>query len=335
MRRNPVMTSGRQVGNDMVVLGIGLALLGGGVAALLARGSHRHHGGAVSGLSEAAQRAPELQPEPTVTAARRLNRAAGTLALSVLADSAIEHNRGSFFNAAMYIPPVVSALALAVSANGVADQRSSARGVRDVVYGAAALTGLIGTGFHIYNVASRVGGVSWENLFYGAPLGAPSAILLSGLLGFMAERVRSASSGQQVRFLGLPAGRLIAAITAAGLLGTTAEAGLLHFRGAYHNPFMFVPVTIPPVASALTSEMAFGPPFRNRTLSRWWLRLTAAIGIAGAGFHFYGVHRNMGGWHNWRQNVLNGPPLPAPPSFAGLALAGLAALALLEDRPDA
>ena len=35
----------------------------------------------------------------------------------------------------------------------------------------------------------------------------------------------------------------------------------------------------------------------------------------------------MGGWRNWSQNVLNGPPLPAPPSFTGLAMAGLAALA--------
>ena len=48
----------------------------------------------------------------------------------------------------------------------------------------------------------------------------------------------------------------------------------------------------------------------------------------------YGVARNMGGWRNWRQNVLNGPPLPAPPSFTGLALAGLAALGLMEDHPD-
>jgi len=30
--------------------------------------------------------------------------------------------------------------------------------------------------------------------------------------------------------------------------------------------------------------------------------------------------------------VLNGPPLPAPPSFTGLALAGLAALKLMEKR---
>jgi hypothetical protein len=54
--------------------------------------------------------------------------------------------------------------------------------------------------------------------------------------------------------------------------------------------------------------------------------------MIGTGFHAYGVHRNMGGWRNWSQNVLNGPPLPAPPSFTGLGLAGLAALNLAERR---
>jgi hypothetical protein len=43
----------------------------------------------------------------------------------------------------------------------------------------------------------------------------------------------------------------------------------------------------------------------------------------------------MGGWRNWRQTVLNGPPLPAPPSFTGLAMAGLAALGLMQEHPDA
>ena len=33
--------------------------------------------------------------------------------------------------------------------------------------------------------------MSWLNLLYGAPLGAPMALLLSGLLGFAAERVRN------------------------------------------------------------------------------------------------------------------------------------------------
>ena len=69
-------------------------------------------------------------------------------------------------------------------------------------------------------------------------------------------------------------------------------------------------------------------------MTRFWLRLTAVLGFAGAGFHAMGVARNMGGWRNWSQNVLNGPPIPAPPSFTGLALAGLAALGLMEDHPD-
>jgi hypothetical protein len=64
-----------------------------------------------------------------------------------------------------------------------------------------------------------------------------------------------------------------------------------------------------------------------------WLRFTALMGVIGVGFHAIGVARNMGGWRNWTQNLQAGPPLPAPPSFTGLALAGLAALGLLQDNP--
>ncbi|HEX8785279.1 MAG TPA: hypothetical protein VF793_03765, partial [Telluria sp.] len=52
------------------------------------------------------------------------------------------------------------------------------------------------------------------------------------------------------------------------------------------------------------------------------------LGLIGMGFHARGVARQMGGWANWSQNLLSGPPLPAPPSFTALALAGRAALAL-------
>ncbi|MGH6678216.1 MAG: hypothetical protein ACREDL_04580 [Bradyrhizobium sp.] len=271
---------------------------------------------------------------PGVTAARRLNRAAGILAFSVLADSAVEHYRGSFHNRAMYTPLGVSLLSLALSGYGLADRRESTHLVRDLGYGAAILTGLAGTAFHVYNVGKRPGRFSWENLFYSAPLGAPSAMLLSGIVGFMAERVRRTPPRRVSRFLGLPVGRLTAALTALGLLGTSAEAALLHFRGAYHDPFMYIPITLAPVAAAAMGEVAVGESKRNRALSRWCLRLTAAMGAVGVGFHAIGIHRNMGGWKNWRQNVLNGPPLPAPPSFLGLALAGLAALELLETRPE-
>ncbi|MEO6968921.1 MAG: hypothetical protein ABI132_10795 [Rhodanobacteraceae bacterium] len=263
-----------------------------------------------------------------------MNRAAGLIATSTLLDSAVEHYRGSFHNKAMYTPLIVSALTLAVSVHGTADKRPLAHEIRDPIYLAAALTGLVGTGFHVYNVGKRPGGISWQNLFYGSPLGAPAAVALSGLLGYYSERLRDSESGKP-RVSGLRAGRALAALSSLGMLATSFEAGLLHFRGAYHDPFMYLPVTVPPVAAALLAETAGSHPKSPRRLTRWWLQLTALVGFAGAGFHAWGVHRNMGGWRNWRQNVLNGPPIPAPPSFTGLALAGLAALGLLEDHDDA
>ncbi|KIZ47230.1 MULTISPECIES: hypothetical protein [Rhodopseudomonas] len=274
--------------------------------------------------------------QATVTAARRLNRAAGLLATSVLADSGVEHYRGSFKNKAMYTPLVVSALTLGVSLHGTADKRPAAHLSRDAVYALAAATGLIGTGFHIYNVGKKLGGFCWQNLFYAAPLGAPMAILLSGLIGFSSERVRESRRDAAVRpeIFTLPAGRTLAAVTGAGLLGTTGEAALLHFRGAYHNPLMLLPVTLPPVGALLLAGVAAKFDAAH-WLPRAWMWLLVAMGFGGAGLHAYGVSRNMGGFANWSQNILSSPPLPAPPSFSGLALAGLACLDLIREHPDA
>ena len=182
-------------------------------------------------------------------------------------------------------------------------------------------------------MTKREGGFSFQNLFYAAPLGAPYALILSGLLGAAAEWVRDAEPEEPTLF-GIEADRILSAITSAGLAGTIAEAGLLHFRGAFQNTAMLIPVTLPPISAALLARLACD---RKRTasshrLTRTWLHATALMGIAGVLFHSYGVARMMGGWRNWRQNFFDGPPLPAPPSFTGLALAGLAAIRLKEGR---
>jgi len=209
---------------------------------------------------------------------------------------------------------------------GTMDRRPQRHAARDAIYGLAAATGLAGLLFHAYNVTKRPGGLSWLNLFYAAPIGAPGALVLAGLLGKGAERARRPAASRQ------EFGRALAAVTAAGLAGTALETALLHFRGAYHNPAMVLPVSVPPVAATLLGAAAITPGRRVGRLARWWLKLTALLGFAGVGFHAYGVSRNMGGWRNWSQNVLNGPPLPAPPSYTGLALAGLAALGLIDRR---
>ncbi|MGA8078505.1 MAG: hypothetical protein WB868_14105 [Xanthobacteraceae bacterium] len=267
----------------------------------------------------------------TRTTGRKLNGSAALLAFSVLTDSAVEHYRGSFQNRAMYTPLIAAAVTLGASLLGLADTRAQKHAARDVVYASAAATGFTGLGFHFYNILKRPGGWSWLNLFYAAPIGAPMALALAGLIGRGAEQVRDTAPLDDATVLGLPAGRMLAAVTAAGLAGTVGEAGLLHFRGAYHDPAMLLPVTVPPLASAALAAAALRPSRNVNRLARWWLRMTALLGFAGVGFHAYGVSRNMGGWRNWSQNVLNGPPLPAPPSFTGLALAGLAALNLIEE----
>jgi hypothetical protein len=267
-------------------------------------------------------------PTPAAPQARALHASAALLAASVLADSALEHYRGQFENPGMAAPLLTSLLAMLAGAGGAAASGRS-RFTRDEVYLAAVAVGAAGSAFHLYNVLRRPGGLSWPNLFYAAPIGAPAALALSGLIGLAAQRV--GTDGDAPRLFGLPAGRVLSALTGVGLAGTSGEAGLLHFRGAFQNPFMWLPVTVPPLAAALMLAAALGPARAGRRwFTRAWLALTGVLGVGGVGFHAYGVHRQMGGWRNTRQNLLSGPPLPAPPSFSALALAGLATLSLQE-----
>ncbi|HEX3862823.1 MAG TPA: hypothetical protein VHY35_14130 [Stellaceae bacterium] len=260
-------------------------------------------------------------------AARGLNRGSALLAAAALADSAVEHYRGGFHNPTMILPLAVAAEALGTGLHGALDKNPRFNSTRDLGNAVSLVTGIAGTGFHFYNILKRPGGWSWLNLFYAAPLGAPAALSLAGLFGGIAERLRGNS---RKAIYGFMPGKLTARLVALGLLGTSGEAALMHFRGAYHNPAMVIPVTAPPVAAALLAGATICP--RLAEPARWSMRLLIGIGFLGAGFHAYGVQRNMGGWRNWSQNVLNGPPLPAPPAFTALALAGLAALRLLDDE---
>lgn len=261
-----------------------------------------------------------------VEAARSCNHSASLLALSVLTDSAMEHYRGSFENPAMFAPLASSALTLMASLHGGADGNARRHPVRHAVYIAAGATGAAGAAFHLYNVGKRPGGFRWENLFHAAPLGAPGALFAAGALGVFGERLRDAD-GSDPRMAGMPAGRALALLAGVGLLGTVLEAGLLHFRGAFQHRAMYAPVTVPPVAAAVLVNAAVAGP-AERPWARLWLRLTTALGVIGAAFHARGIARRQGGWRNWSQNLFAGPPLPAPPGFSALAMAGLAALRL-------
>lgn len=301
---------------------LGAVTLGLALAAVLAARSRPRSVRPVR--SPAAPRAADAETR----AAGQLYLSSAMLAASVLSDSALEHYRGGFDNPGMFAPLASATLVLAGASKAA---RQPGRRVAALPFGAACAIGVAGLGFHVYNVLRRPGGLSWGNLFYAAPVGAPAALSLAGLLGLAAREV---GRGEPT-LAGMPRGRALGMLAAAGLAGTSMEAALLHFRGAYHNPAMWLPVGLPPVGAALlAAASAPAAPSRRRSrLARGWLAATAWLGAGGVAFHAFGIARQMGGWRNWSQNLLSGPPLPAPPSFSALALAGRAALALRAREP--
>ena len=273
------------------------------------------------------QRSTRKPGDPTVGAAQALGAGAAILCLSVALDSAIEHYRGSFKNRLMFVGPTVATIGLATTVWIATRPRESQRPAVRVALGAVGLTGLVGLGFHAYNILKRPGELSALNVFYAAPFGAPAALTLAGLYGIIAGDLLSGGAHVSTK---LP--RRTAALIGFSLLGTVAEAGILHFRGAFQDPFMYAPVTVPPIAAVAIGAAALTP--RAGGAAGALLKATALLGIAGPMFHAYGIHRNMGGWKNWSQMILQGPPLPAPPAFLGISIAGLGLLPLLEEQPS-
>ena len=282
---------------------------------------------AAAGIGWLLQRAWRPSEDRHLRAAEALGAGAAILCLSVALDSGIEHYRGQFKDRAMFVGPTMAALGLAAATTiAFRPERARDRLPRIALFTVGA-TGLIGLGFHTYNLLKRPGELDALNLFYGAPMGAPAALTLAGLYGVIAGEMLTGRDYVRTR---LP--RHTAGLIAFSLMGTVAEAGLLHFRGAFQDPIMYAPVTIPPLA-AMTIAAAMVWP-RAAVAAQPLLKATALLGIAGPMFHAYGIHRNMGGWRNWSQMILQGPPLPAPPAFLGIAVAGLGILpALTEDQP--
>jgi hypothetical protein len=257
---------------------------------------------------------------PQRSAAALTRAGAAVLAFAVLADSVIEHTRGSWRNPAMVVAPAVSALTLGQTL------RREGRG-RSAVFATAILAGLAGLGFHLFNILKRPGRFNFLNLFYAAPIVAPGALTIAGVLAAASESLKAPKKPRL-------AGRLWGLFSAFGILGTVGEVALLHYRGSFHNPAMFVPITVPSVAAAALADASVRPSRKRVQRARGLLGLTALVGVVGVGFHLYGINRAMGGIANWRQTVIDGPPLPAPLGFLALALSGLGALGLIDDARD-
>ena len=97
---------------------------------------------------------------------------------------------------------------------------------------------------------------------------------------------------------------------------------------------MYLPVTMPPAAAALMAKAALGDARKNHWFTRLWLGLPASWAWPVPDSIFTACRAPWAAGATGARTRLDGPPIPAPPSFTGLALAGLAALALLRAHPD-
>ncbi len=298
----------------------------------------------VAGLLAEAMADDDAPVRRPVRGAQLAGWGAALLATSVLADSAMEHYKGSYQKPEMTIAPPAAAITLVTAVATALSSRLL--GCKAAIFSAAIVTGMVGTGFHARNILRRTGGLTLNNVFYRAPFGAPAALALAGAGGIgsvLAQRASTRRTGADTGARGvrnmvqarMRAGKGMARLTASGLFGLTAEVGLLHFRGSFHNPLMWAPIVCLPASGiamlTVGDEPRLSKPSANRA-ARWALGTTSFLAIAGTGLHACGVGRGMGGWRNWTQNLFAGPPVAAPTSLAGIALLGFSALDLLRSR---
>ena len=107
----------------------------------------------------------------------------------------------------------------------------------------------------------------------------------------------------------------------AAFLMIWVQAGLFHWRGAFRNVAMWIPVLFSPVLSAAGLALAFGGGRAIDTLFVIVFGLGVLDGLIGTYMHFAGVKHYIGGFT--LRNFMAGPPVILPMIFTALAAAAL------------
>lgn len=250
------------------------------------------------------------------------------LTVLVLIDAWAGHYRRGFIHRAQYAPFISGGILLLCTVAAVIAPRTHA--IEVALRGAgwlAIATGLIGFGVHhYYGVIRKPGGYrrALNSVMYGAPPLAPLALTAMGVFALIISQGLLGAT----QLAGVPIRTALLATVVICLLGAIVQAALLHFRGAFNNPLMYAPLTIPVLTVLVGIWMMAepGPTARITLGSLFWL--TLVTGFVGLGMHLRGFDRQMAGLYVALFNWLQGPPAMAPALFAGLAAIGLVATGL-------
>jgi hypothetical protein len=254
---------------------------------------------------------------------------AAVQATLLMADAFIGHFRSGFSLRAQYVPFVSGLLLLLSATAATIAPGAAAVTTAGVATGTLALlAGLIGAGYHHwYGITTKPGGYRWllHHLMHHAPPLAPFALSVAGALVVLGARGDSGGS-----LLGAPIRGLALGVVTVALFGLASQAALLHYRGAFNQPAMYLPVIVLPLAAgSIVWHLAAPSVAAARGVATALLWASFLGGFVGAGMHLRGMDRQMGGLYMGVAAVLDAPPPGAPLLVAVLGASGLVALHLL------
>jgi hypothetical protein len=121
--------------------------------------------------------------------------------------------------------------------------------------------------------------------------------------------------------------RMLSAATAGAAATLGLEIYFEHYRASFGNRWMWAPVVVSAPMTAAGIAGVFSERAAKRLLPFTSL-LVLANGIQGTYLHVRGIGRKPGGWHNALYNVVMGPPIFAPMSYAAVGAMGILAAIL-------
>ena len=245
------------------------------------------------------------------------------LTLLILADAFAGHYRSGFAFRSQYAPFISGGLLIVTAISAVLKPEAEWAHLALRLAGwLAIVSGVVGFAFHhYYGIVKKPGGYKWllHYLMYGAPQLAPLALALTGALAL----VTAHGLDNEVAFAGLSFRTALLILVAIALAGAILQAGILHYRGAFNNPLMYAPLTMPVMAVVMSIWVIISPNNTVLLVFTILLWVTFLIGFIGLGMHLRGFGRQMGGLYVTVFNWLEGPPAFAPALFTGFAAVGL------------
>jgi hypothetical protein len=246
-----------------------------------------------------------------------------SLTLLILADAFAGHYRSAFVFRSQYAPFVTGGLLFVTALSAAFKPEAKWANVTFQIAGwLAIISGLVGFGFHhYYGITKRPGGYKWllYYLMYGAPPLAPLGLTVTGVFAVITAHGLAHKTG--IGMINLRTALLT--LVAISLAGATLQSAILHYRGAFNNPLMFAPLTVPVLVVVMSIWMIVSPTNVIVLVFTILLWLTFLIGFSGLGMHLRGFGRQMGGLYLTLFNWLEGPPAFAPALFTGFATIGL------------